>query len=73
MSADLNPHHYLYVGDLSERHIRALKMFVDKYRRGAAEHGDLATNRKWTKDMLGEAADLAFYVLFELMEIEDSE
>jgi hypothetical protein len=69
----MNPSDYIYIGDLSERHQSALRRWVGKYRLGAIEHGDLATNRKWTKDMLCEAADLSFYVLFQLMELEDGE
>lgn len=69
----MNPTDFIFVGDLSDRHQRALRKWVEKYRKGAAEHGDLGTNRKWTKDMLSEAADLSFYVIFELMELEDSE
>ena len=63
---------FIYVGDLSTRHQRALELFVKKYRKGAAEHGDLQRNKKWTRDMLDETLDLSFYVLFELMEMEDS-
>lgn len=63
---------YIYIGDLSERHRRAIEMFVKKYRKGAAEHGDLLRNKKWTRDMLDEATDLAFYAIFELLEMEDS-
>lgn len=63
---------YIYVGDLSERHQRAIAKFVEKYRKGAAEHGDLQRNRKWTKDMLEEVCDLSFYAIFELLEMEDS-
>lgn len=59
---------YIWIGDLSDRHQRALRLFVDKYRKGAAEHGDLEHNREWTRDMLGEAMDLTFYMIFELLE-----
>lgn len=64
---------YLYIGDLSEKHQQALRLFVDKYRKGAAEHGDLERNRKWTKDMLDESIDLIFYHVFELMSLMDGE
>lgn len=64
---------YIYVGDLSTLHQKALELFVAKYRKGAAEHGDLQRNKKWTRDMLDEATDLAFYTIFQLLEMADSE
>jgi hypothetical protein len=68
----MNPADYIHIGDLSERHQRALRHFVYRYRRGACEHGDLMGGRRWTPDMLEEQLDLSFYLLFELMEHEDS-
>jgi hypothetical protein len=68
----MNPSDYIYVGDLSQQHQRALRYFVSKYRKGAADHGDLERNKKWTREMLDEGCDLAFYVIFELLEMEDS-
>lgn len=67
----MNMDGYIYVGDLSERHQRALRLFVEKYRKGAAEHGDLADNKRWTKDMLDESIDLIFYHVFQILETGD--
>lgn len=64
---------YIYVGDLSDKHQKALRIFVDKYRKGAAEHGDLASNKLWTRDMLSETIDLAFYMSFQIMEHLDGD
>ena len=64
---------YIYVGDMTPRHQRALRTIVDKYRAGAREHGDLLPGRSWTRDMLGELIDLANYATFQLMELEDAE
>jgi len=61
---------YVYVGDLSPRHKRALIIFIDKFKKGALEHGDLQPNKHWTRDMLDEAVDKSFYEIFELMDIE---
>jgi hypothetical protein len=59
---------YIWIGDLSDKHQKAIRLFIDKYRRGAAEHGDLASNRTWTRDMLDESIDLVFYLTFQLLE-----
>jgi hypothetical protein len=64
---------YIYIGDLSERHKRALVLFVEKFKKGALEHGDLRLNKQWTKDILDEAVDKSFYEIFELLNLLDSE
>ena len=63
---------YIYVGDLSDKHQRALKLFIQKYRIGAQAHGDLDSNRVWTRDMLDESIDLVFYLTFQLLEHGDA-
>ena len=62
---------YIYIGDMSDRHKKALLIFIAKFKKGALEHGDLQPNKRWTKDMLDEAVDKSFYEIFELMDIED--
>ncbi len=67
---EVPPELFLYVGDLSSKHKAALTRFVEKFRAGAKEHGNLSSNRKWTRDMLDETVDDAFYRIFQLMSIE---
>ena len=55
------------------RHIRALERFIEKFRKGAIEHGDLQAGRDWTKDMLDENVDNAFYTIFMLLDREDKD
>jgi hypothetical protein len=64
---------FIFIGDLSPRHQRALRLMVEKYRRGALEHGDLEGGKRWTRAMLEEQIDKNFYMLFDLMEMEDAE
>lgn len=54
---------------LSDRHIAALELFIDKFRKGALEHGDLQSGKDWTPDMLSERIDENFYQIFQLLEI----
>lgn len=53
---------------LSQRHIDALKMFIEKFIAGAKEHGDLSAGKDWTLDSLQETCDLAFYLLFSILD-----
>ena len=53
---------------LSEHHIRALQMFIDKFIAGAREHGDLEPGKDWTPDMLYEEVDRSFYTIFMLLD-----
>lgn len=57
------------VSGLSERHQDALELFVEKFKAGAREHGDLAKNKDWTMDMLMEQLDHSFYQIFQLLDI----
>lgn len=61
------------VTQLSERHIRALAYYINKFIRGAIEHGDLAPKKEWTKDMLDEVNDKSFYEIFTLLDMFDIE
>lgn len=61
------------VSDLSERHQKALVMFVEKFRAGAKQHGDLVKGKNWTADMLSERVDDNFYAIFQLLEILENE
>lgn len=62
---------HVYIGDLSLRRQKALRIFIERFRKGATEHADIETTRKWTKDMLEETVDKTFYAIFELMEMDD--
>ena len=57
------------VTELSERHIRALELFIQKFKKGAIEHGDLQAGKNWTRDMLDESIDDSFYRIFQLLEL----
>ena len=59
------------VTGLSDRHIVALERFIAKFRAGALEHGDLKPGKQWTPDMISEQVDTVFYLIFEMLEIED--
>lgn len=59
------------ISDLSEAHQKALRMFAEKFRRGAKEHGDLKKGRNNKKDMIEELVDCAFYGIFELLDMMD--
>ena len=58
---------------LSEQHIRALERFIEKFRKGALEHGNLALNKDWTADMIDELVDCNFYAIFHLLDGEHHE
>lgn len=56
------------VSGLSERHQAALVLFVQKFKAGAKEHGDLVKDKDWTMDILMEDVDGAFYRIFKLLD-----
>ena len=60
------------VSNLSDRHIKALKHFIAKFRKGALEHGDLAPGKDWTPDMIDEMSDFGFYLTFQLLDIMET-
>lgn len=60
------------ISDLPERHQKALLLFVEKFKKGAKEHGDLMPGKDWTEDMLHEDLDGAFYRIFQLIDILES-
>jgi hypothetical protein len=57
------------VTGLSDRHIEALEFFIDKFVKGAREHGDLVAGKDWTLDRLEENVDDAFYTIFMLLDM----
>lgn len=61
------------IRELSPRHQAALSRFVAKYKAGAREHGDLQQGKQWTTDMLNEQVDQSFYMIFELLELEEQD
>ena len=63
----------LDISDLSERHQRALTIFVEKFRSGALEHGDLVAKKQWTEDKIMEQIDYVFYNIFELLDVQEGE
>lgn len=73
MRKALGSHILINVDGLSDRHVRALRRFADKFIRGAREHGDLHAGRKWTRDMLDESLDKSFYEIFTLLDMEDAD
>lgn len=67
-NCDCPIHDVIDISGLTMSHKLALSLFVDKFTKGALQHGDLQPGKKWTKDMLEEAVDQLFYTVFELLE-----
>jgi hypothetical protein len=70
---DMNKLLEIDITGLSERHVAALEVFIDKFKKGALEHGDLQRGKRWTPDMLSERIDENFYAIFELLELLDGD